>query len=409
MRKRRLMASFGVLAIATTALIACQPQGGITALNTAFSVSTGNGRIHVAGWAWDPDSAHAAIPVTVSIDGHPAVVTANIPRPDVTALKGAAGPNHGFDYSATASVGNHRVCVVANNLPRTAGTNELLGCRELSLVPTDPLSPAASWLATVNYYRAGSGLDPVTENTGWTAGIAAHLRYLSLTPSSYFVGQYQSLHTENPASPYYTQAGADQAGASNLIEGFLLSSAQQAIVEGWMAAPFHAIGILRPGLQQSAFAASSSGAGLNVISGLTGPGTITSPILFPGNNEVVGLNSYGGEEPDPREACPGGASGWSGLPLIVMLPDNPTSVPSATMSLNGGAGLTSASNSLCVIDSTNYQTSDPVYGPTGAEILQSDHAVFVFARNPLGAGRWHATLGSGPSAISWVFYVVPHG
>jgi hypothetical protein len=145
-----------------------------------------------------------------------------------------------------------------------------------------------------------------------------------------------------------------------------------------------------------------------VISGLTGPDTITSPIVFPGNGEVVGLNSYGGESPDPREACPGGANGWLGLPLIAMLPDNPTSVPSAVMSLNGGPNLSSANNTLCVIDSVNYQTSDPIYGPTGRAILQGDHAVFVFARNPLAAGRWHAIVGSGSTAISWVFYVVPH-
>ncbi len=408
MRNRRLIGSFAALAVAAAGLIACQPQGGINQLSAAFSLSSGSGTIHVTGWAWDQDSAHAAIPVTISIDGHPTVVTASLPRPDVAALKGAAGPNHGFDKAVTAVAGSHLVCVTADNLVRTPGTNQLLGCRAVSVLPSDQLSSAASWLATLNYYRAGSGLPPVTENTSWTAGLNAHLNYLSRTPASYFTGQYQSLHTENPASPYYTQAGAEQAGASNLVEGFLNPGAQRAIVEIWMTAPFHAIGILRPGLEQSAFAASSSGAGLNVISGLTGDGTIRTPIVFPGNNEVVGLNSYGGESPDPREACPGGASGWWGLPVIAMLPDNPTSVPPALMSLNGRSILSSTNNTLCVIDSVNYQTSDPVYGPTGRQILQGDHAVFVFARNPLAAGRWHAILGSGSSAISWVFYVVPH-
>ncbi len=406
--RRRLIASLGVVTVALTGVIACQPQGSISQLNAAFSTSTRNGSIHVAGWAWDQDSAHAAIPVTVSIDGRPAVVMAGLPRLDVAALKGAAGPNHGFSYTATVTVGSHRVCVTADNLARTPGTNQLLGCRTVTALPADPLSSSASWLATVNYYRAGSGLDPVTENSAWAAGIAAHLRYMSLTPSSYFVGEYQSLHTENPASPYYTPAGAEQAGASDLVEGYLPSLAQRRIVEGWMTAPFHAIGVLRPGLTQSAFAASSTGAGLNVISGLTGPGTITSPIVFPGNGEVVGLDSFSGESPDPREACRGGAGGWSGLPLIAMLADNPTSVPPAVMSLNGGSILSSSNNTLCVIDSANYTTSDPVYGPTGRAILQGDHAVFIFARNPLAPGLWHAILGSGSSGVSWVFYVVPH-
>ena len=111
---------------------------------------------------------------------------------------------------------------------------------------------AVDWLSEVNKYRTAAGLAPVTDNPTWDAGLLAHFRYLAKTPASYFTGQYQSFHTENPASPYYTAAGALEGSRSNLEGGGGPPSVAQ--IQGWLAAPFHAIGMLRPGLTQVALA-----------------------------------------------------------------------------------------------------------------------------------------------------------
>ena len=103
------------------------------------------------------------------------------------------------------------------------------------------------------------------------------------TPASYYTGAYQSLHTENPASPYYTAAGAQEGSRSDLYEGYIGASNVQ-VIDGWLAAPFHATGILRPNLQQVAFAydPSTGDAGLDIIGGLSGSSAHSSPVLFRG-------------------------------------------------------------------------------------------------------------------------------
>src|SRR6202035_4996026 len=153
-----------------------------------------------------------------------------------------------------------------------------------------PHASSPGWLTQINYYRRGAGgpsggragTPLVSANRSWIRGIKNHLRYMAKTPPRYLTGQYASLHTENPKSPYYTKSGAREAGASDLFEGAFGYTATD-FINGWLAAPFHAIGMLRVNLRQVAFASNSStgDAGLDVLSGLTGT---ASPRLvrFPG-------------------------------------------------------------------------------------------------------------------------------
>src|SRR5665213_2136962 len=252
------------------------------------------------------------------------------------------------------------------------------------------------WLDEINRYRTAAGLSAATDNTAWDAGIIDHLSYLANTPPSYYTGPYQSLHTENPSSPYYTAAGAQEAGASDLYDGAVGWSPTQ-FIDGWLAAPFHAVGMLRPALQQVAFDSNptTGDAGLDVISGLTGSSTTSSPVLYPGPGVTTHLTSFGGEYPDPLQTC-----GWSGdsvgLPLIALLPSAPTS--GLTAMLTGPDGTESpAAGNLCVVDENTYMSTDPVYGPTGLSILQADKAVFLIPRTPLADGSYTATINQ-PSA-----------
>jgi len=298
-------------------------------------------------------------------------------------------------------------------------TRSLLVATAISLVTAvaPPLShaqanaqtTAPAWLDKINQIRTESGLAAVTINDTWTAGIEAHLRYMALTPDSYYTGQYASIHTENPQSPYYTQAGADEAGKSNLI--FHAANGAINSINTWLSVPFHAIGILRPQLKQVALAVDNTTgmAGLDVISGYdTQTPPATAPILFPGNGAVLDIPTFGGNEvPDPLETCGKDQYAHAGMPLVALLTAAPD--PNLTASLTGPNGTAQAPGSdLCIVDENTFTTSDPVYGDTGKQILQGDRAVFLVPRTPLVAGHYSATISQPNQAdITWSFDSAP--
>jgi hypothetical protein len=190
----------------------------------------------------------------------------------------------------------------------------------------------SDWLGEINQYRSAAGLQLVTDNSTWDAGIADHLNYLENTPSSYFTGSYESAHTENPASPYYTAAGATEGASSDLYFGTGSWSPVQ-IIDGWLSAPFHAIGMLRATLGQVAFVSQGGDAGLDVINGLNENPAATGPILFPGPGMTTDLTQYSGyEAPSPLTTCGWAATPAVGLPLIALLPQSPAAGISAAAS-----------------------------------------------------------------------------
>lgn len=274
-----------------------------------------------------------------------------------------------------------------------------------------PATSDGSWLDRINAIRTASGLPTVTDNPTWTSGISNHLTYLEKTPSSYRQGQYASAHTENPQSPYYTASGAREGGSSDLEWG---ANTDLGAINYWLAAPFHAIGMLRPGLRQVAFArhASSNKAGLDVLSGLQGSSS-QSRVEFPGPGSTIDLGRYsGGESPSPIETCttdkPGADYSAPGLPLIALLTQPPTSDLSATLTRPDGSVISSTNSDLCMVDENNYTSNDSVYGPTGKAILQGDRAVFIVPRTPLTAGQYTVNISQGGQPdISWTFTFQP--
>ena len=168
--------------------------------------------------------------------------------------------------------------------------------------PARAATSTRSWLATINYWRARTGLPRVTNNRSWDRGLLNHFIYMAETSAHYMTGQYASLHTENPASPYYTASGAKEAASSDLAPG---ASTDMGALDEWLAAPFHAIGMLRPDLTQVALAVGHGYGGLDVISGLNGDFQQKAPILYPGPGSTTSLLQFGGELPDPAQTC-----GW---------------------------------------------------------------------------------------------------
>jgi len=134
----------------------------------------------------------------------------------------------------------------------------------------------------------------------------------------------------------------------------------------------------------------------------------TRPINFPGDGMTTNLTSYtGSESPDPLETCGWTGAGY-GLPLIALLPKAPAADLNAEVVGSDGRMLSTANGTLCVADELNYHSSDPVYGPTGEQILHDDHAVLLIARERYSAARYTVMITqSGRSAITWSFIVKP--
>ena len=262
-----------------------------------------------------------------------------------------------------------------------------------------------AWLARINAYRTGSGLSEVVDRPDRSEGIRKHLEYLRFTDPSLRIGTYANAHYENPASPHYRDAGAAAGRSSNL--GVATSDA--AAIDQWMAAPFRAIGILRPQLESVAFARVDGvglNTGLDVIRGL-GHTTHDDIVLFPGPGSWVPLMRFRGELPSPLESCEGYRAGAVGLPLIIMLPTDTDPLAVAELVGPGGSHHRTADGTLCRVDEHTYTTTDAVYGGTGRSILRGSNAVFLIADTPLIPGRWTATYQSSATVepVSWSFNV----
>jgi hypothetical protein len=261
------------------------------------------------------------------------------------------------------------------------------------------LDPGGSWLDLVNDYRAMAGLPGVVEEPSWSDGLAKHLTYLQMTPASLKTGAYASAHTENPASLWYTPEGADAGRSADLYIGTVAND--RTAIEAWMAAPFHAIGILRSRLQRVAYARTSAGAALDVIRGVTGPAS-TQPVLWPGEGSQVDLTQVGPESPDPLDSCPG-FKRPAGLPIIAMLPSDPPAGTTARLHRPDGSVVAEGAD-LCVITAATFHSSDPTYGAAGKAVLTSDHAVVIIPRTPLTTGAYGVDLvRPGQLTLSWSF------
>ncbi|HSO92127.1 MAG TPA: hypothetical protein VLR70_13355, partial [Arthrobacter sp.] len=105
-------------------------EKGRAPIGNVESVAVSAGKISVAGWALDPDTA-SPIAVHVYVDSVGAAFTANRDRPDIGAAYPGYGSAHGFVESIAASAGSHRVCVYGINTG--AGGHTLMGCQTVTV------------------------------------------------------------------------------------------------------------------------------------------------------------------------------------------------------------------------------------------------------------------------------------
>jgi len=247
-----------------------------------------------------------------------------------------------------------------------------------------PPSLSAGWLETLNWYRTASGMKTVSLDSTLAKSIESHLKYLIKTDKVLRSGAYSSPHAENPASPFYTTEGESAGKASNIITEGSADENEAGAIDGWMAAPFHAVGNLREGLKSTALAMATAENdrtywGLNVIAGLSPSATRTKNILFPGDGSTVRLSRFESESPDPREGCAGDIRNYSGLPIFASLLKDPTKDVSAELIDVNGKALTG--DELCVQTQYTFKSTDTVMGPSGAKAFSGDNLVIIIPRS----------------------------
>lgn len=236
---------------------------------------------------------------------------------------------------------------------------------------------ADDWLSVVNYYRATAYLPPVTASDALSRGAQLHAEYMVRNDS---IG-----HSEDPTKPGFTVEGNTAAASSNVAGGSETATARD-MVEMWMRGPFHALGILRPGLKRAGFGMAHDNSGLktaaalDVIRGLEAPGTVDYPISWPGNGTTQPIGSYyGGEYPNPLSSC--GYTGTTGVPLIVQFA-RPVDVSSFSLTDAQGNGL-----AACQYDGSNYRNPNADAQQLARLLLAGSNAAVVVPRAPLVPGN----------------------
>jgi uncharacterized protein YkwD len=268
-------------------------------------------------------------------------------------------------------------------------------------VDTAPAQLTADWLLYVNSYRAISNLPPVSENPAWSSGGQAH--------AVYTVKNDILMHGEDPSNPWYTADGQAAAQSSNIMASYDPNGTDRYAIDSWMQAPFHAVGVLDPSLQQVGYGSyREADGGLQMAAALDvlrGMGQISAstafPILFPGNGTVVPIGAFWGETPNPLTSCPGYTSP-SGLPVILQLGvgNLAPSVEAFSFS-HAGTALES-----CIFTESTYTNPDQAYQDLGRSILNERDAVVLIPRLPLTSGETYSvSMTLNGQTFAWSFTV----
>src|SRR5438874_11668785 len=289
-------------------------------------------------------------------------------------------------------VSNRTACVVAS-VALLAGLAAIPNPSDAHVRLTSVPAASTGWLDRLNTWRQTAGLPGVVENATYSSGDYNH--------SLYMVKNDLVTHYETPGVPYYTVAGDMAAQNSNIEVNSSTNFTDQQAIDWWMAAPFHAMGMMDPRLQQVGFGAYrevksgwDAGFSLDVVRGNTFTGG-RFPVFWPGNNVTEPLTTYGGNEfPDPLQACPG-YTAPTGLPVFIEVGGNVSTTASPTHSFTGN-GVPLAH---CIIDSTV---------PSVGSSLTSRGAVIVIPRAPLQSGvKYVVAVNVNSVNYTWSFTVGP--
>jgi hypothetical protein len=265
--------------------------------------------------------------------------------------------------------------------------------------PTAETTP--SWLDRLNYYRGMAALPPVGEDQALSGAVLQHARYMVMHAAL--------RHSEEQGKAWATPEGAAAGAASNLAGSTRPTEPDSWAIDVWMQAPFHALGILDPGLHQVGFGifraphgTIQTAAGLDVIRGRATPAASAAyPIVWPADGAFVPLTTHRDEYPSPLTSCPGYRAP-TGLPLIVQLGSGNTA-PHVT-----GTWIAEGDRLLehCAFDEGSYRNRDDVAQRLGRSILAARNAIVLIPREPLRPGAvYRAVVEVNGRQIDWTFGV----
>ena len=272
--------------------------------------------------------------------------------------------------------------------------------------PTTKLVAAPPWLERMNFYRAGLGLDPISENPQLSAGAAAHARYLlinfgedmrSAKPMS------GDAYAEKPGKAGYTTVGAAAARNLQLAWGCSPYDVTQQI-DRWIEGPFHRFAVFDPDLAEAGYGeAEKEGcwvAALRLPPAPEEQQPYPRAIEFPPDRANVALDWVGLESPDPLESCPG-YSRPVGLPLTLQLGRLVDTKLTATSLMEDGKPI-----EHCAFDADSYRNHIHSSQEFGHWNLRDAGAVVIVPRSPLQPGsHYSVSITADGKTYAWSFTV----
>ncbi|HUR14127.1 MAG TPA: peptidoglycan-binding domain-containing protein [Mycobacteriales bacterium] len=103
------------------------PLGGVSTLTSAL------GTVSFTGWALDPDSTEL-LTTRLTVNGDPSeVVLTPVTRTDIAARFPGMGDQHGVAAQLRLPEGEHTICLLADNVADTPGSDATVGCRTVQV------------------------------------------------------------------------------------------------------------------------------------------------------------------------------------------------------------------------------------------------------------------------------------
>ncbi len=288
------------------------------------------------------------------------------------------------------------------------------------------------WLTRLNSYREAAGLPAVKENLAYSEGDLRHAQYLVVNRKAIVLGA--QMHSEDPGKPLFSAQGLEAARASDVIPPTGASLDADEAIDGWMAAPFHALPMLDPDLKEAGFGLYCEGtecaAALRVgrdeswarahqvsMAHLDPerkqhdqPGLyempvaehrLSSPVQFPPNGAEITVDSFDGMEwPNPLAGCKG-YKPPTGPAITLQLGTEINPEITAHSFSSDGRELDS-----CVFNALSYRNRDPVQLEAARENLKLRGAIVLIPRSPLKAGSgYDVSITAGDHTYAWSFSV----
>lgn len=246
------------------------------------------------------------------------------------------------------------------------------------------------WLNRINEIRQSAALPLIGSNVEWSAGAAAHARYIVNTSTL--------LPYEDSLSPHYSPEGNLAATFSLQLGQTTQNYSDLQAIDFWIRSPFQALSLLDPQWSESGFGSYRADGGLydmaavlDVVRGFQPTPAVTLPVYWPGNGGTLSLKDYSGaDNPDPLK-YPNCANA-RGLPIILQV-----GLGEATVSLTGSTPtiikLNGSPINHCAFTASEFTIpSDQDATEAGRLLLNQRDAVVMMPTSPLATGSYAVTV-----------------